>query len=99
MTNMSWRRVFRYSGLVSLSLGILATLWVLFFIWLNQLLCNEGNSPILSRGCGYVPQEMLFGEAITGWPTLLFGLYLIYLGGAILVLGWLCRDAPWRALP
>ncbi len=42
---------------------------------------------------------MLFGEAMTGWPALLFGLYLIYLGAAILVLGWLFRDVSWRDLP
>ena len=98
MVNMSWRRVLRYSGVISLATGILATLWVLFFIWLNQSDCKGGLSPIPTQGCGYVPQLVLFGSGITGYPTLLFGLYLIYLGAALLVLAWLLR-ATRRDLP
>jgi hypothetical protein len=89
MAKTPWRRVLRYSGIASLALGILATLWVLFLILLNQILCNEGNSPIPPPGqsCGgYIPQVVLFEGS--SYPTLLFGLYLIYLGAAILVLGW-----------
>jgi uncharacterized membrane protein len=59
--NKSWLKAFWYSGFVALAIGMLATMWVLFLIWLNQTDCNGGSAPLPSQGCGYMPQLVLFG--------------------------------------
>jgi hypothetical protein len=64
---------------------------VLFAIWFYRLNCNGGNSPVIPQGCGYMTQWLLFDNG--DFSTLLYGLYLVYLGTAILALGWLFRKA------
>lgn len=90
MTNIPWRRALRYSGLALLAIGIVTTAFVVVSIRLNQSNCQGGEGPVPDQGCGYVPELILFGPA-DQFPMLLSGLYLTYLGGVVLVLGWLAR--------
>ena len=91
-TNALLSKVSLYVGIALLALGVLTTAAVLFEVNLNQTDCEGGLSPVPTQGCGYVPQLVLFvwGE----YPGLVDGLYLIYLGCAVLVVRWLVQIRP-----
>ena len=81
-----------YGGIVLLAVGVLATTSVLLEIPFTQSICEGGGSPQPAQGCGYIPQLVLFvwGD----YTALVYGLYLIYAGSALLVLRWLVQMRP-----
>jgi hypothetical protein len=81
-----------YVGIVLLAFGIVATASILFEIPLTQNLCEGGLSPVPAQGCGYIPQLVLF---VWGYyPALVYGLYSIYAGCAVLLVRWLAQVWP-----
>jgi hypothetical protein len=90
-------RLLGYAGVVLATLGVLATASVVWTILFTQSLCQGGSSPQPVQGCGYVPQLVMFNWGPNNqFPILVDGIYLVYVGLALLALDYMLLRKRYR---